>query len=111
MLQNAYLLAQIGADTAENERNLAEICQKLAGTLRVPTEPYGAPRADRCCIAAHVASQPSFFTGVLTIVGRRPPAKIESDWLAGTGLLGLALARAQANVDLIVTIIRYVFLR
>ena len=35
MLKNAYLLAKIGADTAENERNFAEICQKLATTLRV----------------------------------------------------------------------------
>ena len=34
MLKNAYLLAKIGADTAENERNFAEICQKLATTLR-----------------------------------------------------------------------------
>ena len=30
MLQNAYLLAKIGADTAENEQHFAEICQKLA---------------------------------------------------------------------------------
>ena len=35
MLQNAYFLAKIGADTAENEQHLAEICQKLATTLRV----------------------------------------------------------------------------
>ena len=39
MLQNAYSLAKIGADTAENERkfgeNLAKFCQKLATTLRV----------------------------------------------------------------------------
>ena len=34
MLQNAYLLAKIG-DTAENERHFAEICQKLATTLRI----------------------------------------------------------------------------
>ena len=34
MLQNAYLVAKIGADTAENERNFEEICQKLATTLR-----------------------------------------------------------------------------
>ena len=37
MLHNAYLLAKIGADTAENERNLPKICQKLATTLRVHT--------------------------------------------------------------------------
>ena len=35
MLQNAYFLAKIGADTAENEQHFAEICQKLATTLRV----------------------------------------------------------------------------
>ena len=30
MLQKAYFLAKIGADTAENEQHFAEICQKLA---------------------------------------------------------------------------------
>ena len=34
MLQNAYFLAKIGADTAENEQHFAEICQKLGTTLR-----------------------------------------------------------------------------
>ena len=29
MLQNAYFLAKIGADTAENERNFAEIMPKI----------------------------------------------------------------------------------
>ena len=29
MLQNAYLLAKIGADTAENERNFAEILPNI----------------------------------------------------------------------------------
>ena len=29
MLQNAYLLVKIGADTAENDRHFAEICQIL----------------------------------------------------------------------------------
>ena len=33
MLQNAYFLAKIGADRAENEQHFAEICQKLATTL------------------------------------------------------------------------------
>ena len=28
MLQNAYILAKIGADTAENEQHVAEILQK-----------------------------------------------------------------------------------
>ena len=35
MLQNAYFLAKIGTDTAENEQHFAEICQKLATTLRI----------------------------------------------------------------------------
>ena len=35
MLTNAYLLAKIGADTAENEQHFAEIwCKKLATTRR-----------------------------------------------------------------------------
>ena len=33
MLKNAYLLAKIGADTAENEQHFAEILPKLAGSL------------------------------------------------------------------------------
>ena len=35
MLQNAYFLAKIGADTAENEQHFAEIFQIFATTLRV----------------------------------------------------------------------------
>ena len=35
MLQNAYLLVKIGADTAENEQHFAEILPKLATTLRL----------------------------------------------------------------------------
>ena len=37
MLQNAYLFAKIGADTAENEQHLPKICEKLTTTLRVPS--------------------------------------------------------------------------
>ena len=45
MLQNAYLLAKIGADTAENERNFAEICQKLAtGPAKEGPPPARRPR-------------------------------------------------------------------
>ena len=36
MLQNAYLVAKIGADTAENERNFAEILSKIGN---YPTGP------------------------------------------------------------------------
>ena len=46
MLQNAYLLAKIGADAAENERKFAEILPKIGN---YPTDPpsYGAPRQVR----------------------------------------------------------------
>ena len=33
MLQNAYLLAKIGADTAENEQHFAEILSKIGNYL------------------------------------------------------------------------------
>ena len=47
MLQNAYLLAKIGADTAENEQHFAEILPKIGnyptGPLpRVPGADSGA---------------------------------------------------------------------
>ena len=37
MLQNAYFLAKIGADTGENERNFAEVLPKIGNYL-----PYGS---------------------------------------------------------------------
>ena len=45
MLQNAYLLAKIGADTAENERNFAENLPKIGNypTGPAPTCGTGAP--------------------------------------------------------------------
>ena len=42
MLQNAYFLAKIGADTAENEQHFAEILPK---TGNYPTGPPANPRA------------------------------------------------------------------
>ena len=49
MLQNAYLLAKIGADTAENEQHFAEILPKIGnyptGPPRRPPRPLPAPRA------------------------------------------------------------------
>ena len=39
MLQNAYLLAKVGADTAENEQHFAEILPKLGN--------YPTDRADK----------------------------------------------------------------
>ena len=60
MLQNAYLLAKIGADTAENERNFAKNWQLLRLVYersgdRPPPPPSRAPRPARpvyrCCPA------------------------------------------------------------
>ena len=42
MLQNAYLLAKIGADTAENEQHFAEILPKIDNYPTCPL-PYGPP--------------------------------------------------------------------
>ncbi len=51
MLQNAYLVAKIGADTAENERNWAENLPKI-GTYPTGPAPSAAigrlPVAGRC---------------------------------------------------------------
>ena len=44
MLQNAYFLAKIGADTAENEQHFAEILPK---TGNYPTGPPGRGRRAR----------------------------------------------------------------
>ena len=44
MLQNAYLLAKIGADTAENERNCADNLPKIGS---YPTTDYPTERAAR----------------------------------------------------------------
>ena len=44
MLQNAYFLAKIGADTAENEQHSAEILPK---TGNYPTGPAGGTRTPR----------------------------------------------------------------
>ena len=42
MLQNAYLLAKVGADTAENERNFTQILQE-----ELATRSSGAPARAR----------------------------------------------------------------
>ena len=49
MLQNAYFLAKIGADTAENEQLFAEILPKIGN---YPTD----PSASRWLLAAFSAS-------------------------------------------------------
>ena len=48
MLQNAYFLAKIGADTAENEQHFAEILPK---TGNYPTGPLTGPPRGPASIA------------------------------------------------------------
>ena len=50
MLQNAYFLAKIGADTAENEQHFAEILPK---TGNYPTGPPGRRRMERPSLTGH----------------------------------------------------------
>ena len=44
MLQNAYLLAKIGADRAVNERNFAEILPKFCQNLATSARPHVMPK-------------------------------------------------------------------
>ena len=72
MLQNAYLLAKIGADTAENERKFAEhlpkVCQKCTTATQDALEKARAGGADglgradgqRVDRAVHVAQRGGF---------------------------------------------------
>ena len=62
MLQNAYLLAKIGPDTAENEQHLAEICRAAVAAPRpagrLPEVHEGA--AARALPAGDLGGRPSF---------------------------------------------------
>ena len=63
MLQNAYLLAKIGADTAENERHFAKILRGRGGP------PAGAWRTcEEACQTCEVLAN---FTGRLVSEVRR----------------------------------------
>ena len=59
MLQNAYLLAKIGADTAENEQHFAK---KLRKTDNYPTAPAFPPAPTS---ADTIASCSSFMKGTI----------------------------------------------
>ena len=54
MLQNAYLLAKIGADTAENEQHFAEILPKTGrdSLSAAPRGPLDAPAAAAAPLSA-----------------------------------------------------------
>ena len=78
MLQNAYFLAKIGADTAENEQHFAEICQKLATTLRVPTTPpasFSSGWSRKCCAASAVGAA---VVGAVGVGVGRSPSNLEA---------------------------------
>ena len=47
MLQNAYLVAKIGADTAENEQHFAEILHNLEGQGELRREVAATGRGER----------------------------------------------------------------
>ena len=55
MLQNAYFLAKIGADTAENEQHFAEILPK---TGNYPTGPRGVAEPARRRARRRGAAEP-----------------------------------------------------
>ena len=60
MLQNAYFLAKIGADTAENERNFAEILPKFGN---YPTGLLPVSFSARVGPAARIALRPQMSAG------------------------------------------------
>ena len=69
MLQNAYFLAKIGADTAENEQHFAEIlpigrrvADRTALTERRRTDPQRWPSGSGAlhCLAGHAARCPIY---------------------------------------------------
>ena len=58
MLQNAYFLAKIGADTAENEQHFAEILPKI-GNYPTPRPPVPCQiEPDRARCVAHLMDEP-----------------------------------------------------
>ena len=61
MLQNAYFLAKIGADTAENERNFAEILQKRRDPAGAPAPSRRVELRERPWLARPVFILASFF--------------------------------------------------
>ena len=52
MLQNAYFLAKIGADTAENERHFAEHLPKIVGSRSSASSTLGGRSHEEARLAA-----------------------------------------------------------
>ena len=70
MLQNAYFLAKIGADTAENERNFAEILPKIGSGAGRPGRCRGTAGYSR--LEAPAEKQPAWqLRGVSVVAGAR----------------------------------------
>ena len=66
MLQNAYFLAKIGADTAESERNFAEMLPKIGN---YPTGPpgggyYGGSTEANMMQEVYLALNEEYYRGV-----------------------------------------------
>ena len=60
MLQNAYLVAKVGADTAENEQHFAEILPKTSlkcTASRVRTEVSTGPPAAARVVRVHLVAR------------------------------------------------------
>ena len=58
MLQNAYFLAKIGADTAENEQHFAEILPNIGNYPTGPPGGRAAPRRGRAAVRAALQGPP-----------------------------------------------------
>ena len=71
MLQNAYLLAKIGADTAESERDFAENLPKFCENL-----PNVGPSGSWLCACTYLAKMGVYgcpYTKLWTIISRHRP--------------------------------------
>ena len=82
MLQNAYFLAKIGADTAENERNFAEICKNCQlpyGSQR--TRPSVAPDFVFANLARVRPSGPRVISRPVSCLRGRRNGSIDEDFL------------------------------
>ena len=68
MLQNAYLLAKIGADTAENEQHFAEILSKTGNypTGPMQADPLLSPLTMAPSAAFTAAAISAFFSAALS---------------------------------------------
>ena len=69
MLQNAYLLAKIGADTAENERKFAENLPKIGNYWSMPVTRHAVGGLPAALLDEQACSKPAFGLGPHTDQG------------------------------------------